>query len=194
MQNISKKFVEVMRDCSHVAKNGSNDFHKYKYATAADVLEKVNASLTKHGLASVVTPNILSEQQISTAKGTVENFVTVEVVVTLIDPDSAETLTIKGLGSGQDAGDKAVAKAQTMAIKYAYLNSLAIATSDDPEADHHTDEVSQPLSAPVKNKNPPSLICHDCGANITQRVADYSKNKFGRFLCFDCQRAYQSVA
>jgi hypothetical protein len=194
MQNISKKFVEVMRDCSHVAKNGSNDFHKYKYATAADVLEKVNASLTKHGLASVVTPNILSEQQITTAKGTVENFVTVEVVVTLIDPDSAETLTIKGLGSGQDAGDKAVAKAQTMAIKYAYLNSLAIATSDDPEADHHTDKVAQPLSAPVKNKNPPSLTCHDCGANITQRVADYSKNKFGRFLCFDCQRAYQSVA
>lgn len=194
MQNISKKFVEVMRDCSHVAKNGSNEFHKYKYATAADVLEKVNASLTKHGLASVVTPNILDSQQISTAKGTVENFVTVEVVVTLIDPDSGETLTIKGLGSGQDAGDKAVAKAQTMAIKYAYLNSLAIATSDDPEADQHTDEVSQPPSAPVKNKNPPALTCHDCGANITQRVADYSKNKFGRFLCFDCQRAHQSVA
>ena len=193
MQNIAKKFVEVMKDCSHVAKNGSNDFHKYKYATAADVLEKVNASLTKHGLATVVTPNILDTQQVSTAKGNVENLVTVEVVVTLIDPDSGETLTIKGLGSGQDAGDKAVAKAQTMAIKYAYLNSLAIATSDDPEADLHTDEVSQPVT-PVRNKNPPALTCHDCGANITQRVADFSKNKFGRFLCFDCQRAQQSVA
>ena len=194
MQSISKKFVEVMRDCSHVAKNGSNDFHRYKYATAADVLEKVNASLTKHGLASVVTPNILSEHQITTAKGNVENLVTVEVVVTLIDPDSGETLTIKGLGSGQDAGDKAVAKAQTMGIKYAYLNSLAIATSDDPEADQHTDEVAQPLNVTVKNKNPPALVCHDCGSIITQRVADFSKNKFGRFLCFDCQRAQQSVA
>ncbi|MBR0289704.1 MAG: hypothetical protein IJQ82_12060 [Selenomonadaceae bacterium] len=56
-------------------------------------------------------------------------------VITLLDPDSGETLPIKGLGFGQDAGDKAVAKAQTMAIKYAYLNSLAIATNDDPEAD-----------------------------------------------------------
>ncbi len=45
--------MEVMRDCSHVAKNGTNDYHKYKYVTAADVLEKVNASLTKHGIASV---------------------------------------------------------------------------------------------------------------------------------------------
>ena len=194
MQNIAKKFVEVMRDCSHVAKNGSNDFHRYKYATAADVLEKVNASLTKHGLASGVTPNILNTQQISTAKGNVENLVTVEVVVTLIDPDSGETLTIKGLGSGQDAGDKAVAKAQTMAIKYAYLNSLAIATNDDPEAHQHTDEVTQPTTTPVRNKNPPALTCHDCGANITQRVADFSKNKFGRLLCYDCQRSQQSVA
>ena len=110
MQKIAKKFVEVMRDCSHVAKNGTNDFHKYKYATATDVLEKVNASLTKHGLASVVTPNLLSMQQVTTAKGNVEQLATIEVSVMLIDAESGETLTFKGLGSGQDPSDKAVAK------------------------------------------------------------------------------------
>ena len=118
MQKIAKKFVEVMRDCSHVAKNGTNDFHKYKYATAADVLEKVNSSLTKHGLASIVTPSLLSMQEITTAKGNTERLATVEVTVTLIDSESGESFTIKGLGSGQDPSDKAVAKAQTMAIKY----------------------------------------------------------------------------
>ena len=41
MKNLAKKLVEVMKDCGHVAKNGSNDFHKYKYATAADVLSLV---------------------------------------------------------------------------------------------------------------------------------------------------------
>ena len=45
MQKIAKKFVEVMRECSHVSKNGTNDFHKYKYATAADVLEKQKAAI-----------------------------------------------------------------------------------------------------------------------------------------------------
>ena len=118
MQKIAKKFVEVMRDCSHVAKNGTNDFHKYKYATATDVLEKVNASLTKHGLASIVTPSLLSMQEITTAKGNTERLATVEVSVTLIDSESGETLTLKGLGSGQDSGDKSVAKAQTMGLKY----------------------------------------------------------------------------
>ena len=105
MQKIAKKFVEVMRECSHVAKNGTNDFHRYKYATAADVLEKVNASLTKHGLSSVVTPNLLNMQQVTTAKGNVEQLATVEVVITLIDSESGETLTLKGLDSGQDSGD-----------------------------------------------------------------------------------------
>ena len=187
MQKIAKKFVEVMRECSHVAKNGTNDFHKYKYATAADVLEKVNASLTKHGLASVVTPNLLNMQQVTTAKGNVEQLATVEVSVTLIDAESGETLMLKGLGSGQDSGDKSVAKAQTMGLKYCYLNSLAIATNDDPEADSKTDEAMQSKTA----NNP---TCHDCGANITQRVADYSKSKFGKALCYDCQRSRQKVA
>ena len=183
-----------MKECSHVAKNGTNDYHKYKYVTAADVLEKVNASLTKHGLASVVTPNLLSLQQVTTAKGNVEQLANVEVTVTLIDSESGETLTLKGLGSGQDSGDKSIAKAQTMGIKYAYLSSLAIATSDDPEADCHTDEVMQQKPAPQKNNATNSLTCHDCHSPISQKVADYSKSKFGRFLCLDCQRAKKSAA
>ena len=74
-----------MKECSHVAKNGTNDYHKYKYVTAADVLEKVNSALTKHGIASVVTPSLLSVQEVTTAKGNVEQLATVEVTVTLID-------------------------------------------------------------------------------------------------------------
>lgn len=183
-----------MRDCSHVAKNGTNDYHKYKYVTAADVLEKVNASLTKHGLASIVTPSLLSMQEITTAKGNTERLATVEVTVTLIDSESGESFTIKGLGSGQDPSDKAIAKAQTIGIKYAYLASLAIATGDDPEADRHTDEVMQQNPVQVKNKSANALVCHDCHCAISQKVADYSKAKFGRFLCLDCQRAKKSVA
>ncbi len=85
---------------------------------------------------------------------------------------------------------------QTMALKYCYLASLAIATGDDPEADQRTDEVMQPKPkpAPSKNTSANALICHDCGSVISQKVADYSKAKFGRFLCYDCQRSQQSVA
>ena len=208
MQKLAKKFVEVMRECSHVVKTGTNDFHRYKYATANDVLEKVNASLTRHGIASVVTPSLLSVQEVTTAKGNTERLATVEVTVTLIDSESGESFAIKGLGSGQDAGDKALAKAQTMALKYAYLASLAVATGDDPEADSKTDEATTysqkssgttaiptaTKSSPPKTRAATKLVCHDCGSAISQKVADYSQAKFGKFLCYDCQHTQQNVA
>ena len=100
MQKLAKKFVEVMRECSHVVKTGTNDFHRYKYATANDVLEKVNGSLTRHGIASIVTPALLNVQEVTTAKGNTERLATVEVTVTLIDSESGESLGIKGLCSG----------------------------------------------------------------------------------------------
>ena len=204
MQKLAKKFVSVMQECSHVVKTGTNDFHRYKYATANDVLEKVNASLTKHGIASVVTPALLSVQEVTTAKGNTERLATVEVMVTLIDSESGESFAIKGLGSGQDAGDKALAKAQTMALKYCYMASLVIATGDDPEADSKTDDAmhfkpsletpAQIDNSVTRTKNATKLVCHDCGSVISQKVADYSKAKFGRFLCLDCQRAKKSAA
>jgi len=208
MQKLAKKFVEVMHECSHVVKTGTNDFHRYKYATANDVLEKVNASLTKHGIASVVTPALLSVQEVTTAKGNTERLATVEVTVMLIDSESGESFSIKGLGSGQDAGDKALAKAQTMALKYCYMASLAIATGDDPEADSKTDESTTysqkssgttaiptaTKSSPPKTRAATKLVCHDCGSAISQKVADYSQAKFGKFLCYDCQHTQQNVA
>lgn len=209
MQKLAKKFVAVMQECSHVVKTGTNDFHRYKYATATDVLEKVNASLTKHGIASVVSPTLLSIQEVTTAKGNTERLATVEVTVTLIDSESGESFAIKGLGSGQDAGDKSVAKAQTMALKYCYMASLAIATGDDPEADSKTDEAMTSYNSKISVIPTPStatknsttrtrtatkLVCHDCGANISQKVADYSQSKFGKFLCYDCQHSQQNVA
>ena len=209
MQKLAKKFVEVMRECSYIAKTGSNNFHNYKYATSADVLGKVNASLTKHGIASIVTPSLLNVQEVTTAKGNTERLATVEVSITLIDSESGESFAIKGLGSGQDAGDKAMAKAQTMALKYCYMASLAIATGDDPEADSKTDEamasyntkptLASTTTPPSKSSNPRTrittkLVCHDCGANISQKVADYSNSKFGKFLCYDCQHSQQNAA
>ena len=208
MQKLAKKFVAVMQECSHVVKTGTNDFHRYKYATATDVLEKVNASLTKHGIASVVIPALLSIQEVTTSKGNTERLATVEVTVTLIDSESGESFALKGLGSGQDAGDKSVAKAQTMALKYCYMASLAIATGDDPEADSKTDEAMNyapkpsvtPTPSPAtktsttRTRTATKLVCHDCGANISQKVADYSQAKFGKFLCFDCQHSQQNAA
>lgn len=200
---IAKKLVAVMNDCSYVSKNGVNSFHHYKYATAEDVLQKVNESLTKNKLATVVQPSIASFSDVTNLKGNTEHLATVIVKISIIDSESGETVDLYGIGSGQDAGDKAVMKAQTAAIKYAYMMSLCIATGDDPEADSKTDEGAigkatvqkQVLKQKGSQGNQEiKFICDCCGANISEKVMQYSMKNFGRALCMDCQKQTAQAA
>lgn len=200
MQNISAKMVAVMKECAHVLKNGTNSFHGYKYATSADVLEKVNTALVKNGISSMAMPELLSCADVTNSKGNKEHLATVKITIMLTDSTSGESVTLVGLGSGQDAGDKAVMKAQTAAIKYAYLLSLNISTGDDPEADVHTDQnysdEGQPALSQKATKTayrapfPASTqsFCADCGCSISDKVRRFSESRYGRPLCMHCQK------
>ena len=190
MEN-AKKLVAVMSECSHVSKNGLNSYHQYKYATAEDVLCKVNEALTKNKLASVVTPALDSMVDVVNLKGNKEHLATISVKIELIDSDSGESIVLQGFGSGQDAGDKAIMKAQTAAIKYAYMMSLCIATGDDPEADSKTDEAAMGKATVqkqvlkqkgVQGNQEIKLICDCCGANISEKVMQYSMKNFGKYF------------
>ncbi len=194
MKNIAGKIVKIMEECSVVRKNGTNDFHHYKYTTSADVLEKVNAALVKNRVASIVLPEVIDSSDVVTSRGNTEHLVTVKVTITLIDTESGESIEIAGTGSGQDGGDKAVMKAQTAAIKYAYLLSLAISTNDDPEADSRTDESVGIARAdnPIFVDN--VLVCSDCSSKITAGVMKVSMNKFGKPLCMKCQKKCSGAA
>ena len=202
MQKLAKKFIEVMKEGSYVEKHGTNDYHGYQYATSADVLAKVNASLVKHGIASVAVPELLDMVDVTTAKGNTEKLATVQMQITLIDTESGETFAIVGIGSGQDSGDKAVMKAETAAIKYAYMLSLAISTGDDPEADTQTDisaeeDAKAVKSMPVRQERPVKPVkvrCADCGITINERVGNYSLKKYGRPLCMRCQHEAEGIA
>ena len=202
---IAKKLVNVMNECSHIAKNGLNSYHQYKYATAEDVLLKVNEALTKNKIASVVIPEVASMVDVINLKGNTEHLVTVNVQIKLIDSESGESVDFFGIGSGQDAGDKAVMKAQTAAIKYAYMLSLCIATGDDPEADSKTDENSdvgnkgtkitriemKAPKMPVEN----IVVCANCGEEIkSERVIQYSIGRYNKPLCMTCQKQLTKIA
>ena len=198
-KKIAAKLVKVMEECSHVLKRGTNDFHHYSYATSADVLEKVNSALVANKICALVKPELIGLENVTNAKGNVEHLSTVKVDITLIDAESGEKVEISGMGNGQDAGDKAVMKAETAAIKYAYMLSFAISTGDDPEADTRTDEGS--AGAPAITSVPSrrtgsrksSVACSDCGVMITDKVKSFSEQRYGKSLCMDCQKNYAAA-
>ena len=195
MQKLAAKLVKGMHEVAYIAKNGNNEYHGYSYATSADVLQKVNAALTKYNICSVAVPALIGDIEVVTNKGNKEHLVTVKMDIILTDADSGETVTITGLGSGQDNGDKAVMKAQTASIKYAYLLSMATSTGDDPEGDSKTDE-NMNLQGEVRRNSTlkDKLICNDCQTKITTGVMNVSISKYGRPLCMKCQKKRQAIA
>ncbi|CCO08248.1 ERF family protein [Desulforamulus hydrothermalis] len=154
-KNIAAKLVQVAKACGYVQKDSENKEQRYKYVSAAAVMEKVNPALVEARLISVPKFSVVSEKEKSTTKGAVWQLVTVECQLTIIDADSGEFVSVISLGTGTDPGDKAVAKAQTMALKYAWLTALNIETGDEPEADERTDKteftVHQPVNGGIPN-------------------------------------------
>lgn len=123
--NVYKKLGEILKESLRVAKNGNNDFHKYKYATEADILEVGREAFTAHNLVYTVNQKSVSNPN--------ETLTRVELEITLVDLDSGEHLLLSAFGEGQDKGDKGIYKAVTGAIKYFLTKNLMISTNDDPE-------------------------------------------------------------
>lgn len=155
MQSVATKLVQVMQACGYIQKDAENKEQKYKYTAAAAVMRKVNPALVEAKLISIPEFTVISEKEKTTSKGGVWQIVTVQCKLQIVDAESGESITITSLGTGTDPGDKAVAKAQTMALKYAWLTALNIETGDEPEADERTDQAeftNQPAVNPMYNQ------------------------------------------
>lgn len=199
-----EKLSLAMKSCSYIEKTGENTFHGYSYVTSSDVLERVNDALTSVGLITTVTPTLLDLREVQTAKGNIDKHATISVTISIIDVETGESVQISGIGSGQDSGDKAIMKAETAAIKYAYMLSFCIATGDDPEADNTTDLNTQVI--PPKTSTTRQLArtnqlmvsddlhCADCSCTISSKVSSFSKQRYHMPLCMNCQKNHQSVA
>lgn len=137
---IAAKLLQVMQTCGYIQKSSENKEQKYKYVSAAAVMDKINPALVEARLVSIPEFSLVSEKEKSTSRGGVWQLITVQLRLTIIDVDSGESLTIVSLGTGTDPGDKATSKAQTAALKYAWLTALQIETGDEPEADARTDQ------------------------------------------------------
>ncbi|MCU0533277.1 MAG: ERF family protein [Hydrococcus sp. Prado102] len=127
-----QKFFAVQQQLKPLEKSGKNDFHKYSYTTASDVLEPVREACNANGLilyASVTDSRVDRGQA------------WVNVKLTCADPETGESIECHAAGYAEDwsykdnkpTGDKAVYKAETGAIKYAVRLMFCLPSEDDPE-------------------------------------------------------------
>lgn len=139
--SLYQKILLVMDEVGgYVQKDKTNKEQHYNYVSEAAVLAKVQPALVKSGIIALPTYEVVSSEDKMTAKGSVWKLITVLCRLKIVDTETGDSDIVSALGSGIDANDKAVAKAQTMAFKYAWWKLLCLETGDDPEADPTPDK------------------------------------------------------
>jgi hypothetical protein len=139
-----QKFLAVQQQLKPLEKSGKNDFHKYTYTTASDVLEPVREACNANGLilfASVIDSRVERGQA------------WVNVKLTCADPETGEYIECNAAGYSEEwsssynkaTGDKAIYKSSTGALKYAVRLMFCLPSEDDPEKSNS--KPSSPASA-----------------------------------------------
>lgn len=203
--NIYQRMAAITAELQTVAKNLNVETGKgkgYKAVSERDVIDAVKPLEAKHGVYSypasrrvLESAALESENEYNgrvTKKTTFfERIETVYRFVNTDDPtDFIETTTF---AEGIDSQDKGSGKAMTYADKYALMKAYKISTGDDPDQTA-SDDVN------YTRKATPAPKCSDCGGMLypvkkrdgemwnVPDMAEYSRRRFDRILCADCQK------
>jgi hypothetical protein len=185
---IYKKLLTVQEKLK-APKSQYNDFGKYNYRNCEDILEAVKPILAKINVALIITDKIINIQQ---------RFY-VEATAKFIDADTGEGAEVKAYAREDEAkkgmdGSQITGSSSSYARKYALNGLFLIDDTKDSDATNkgdtsktHENTPKTPTTSKGAN-TPATLKCEGCGAAITDKVATYSTSKFGKKLCFDCQK------
>lgn len=126
----------IMGDACYVQKQlpaENNGSLRYRYASEAAIVGLLHEPMAKYGLS--VRPVMIEflVNDVFLTKHKTESRRTVLSVVYRFSHTSGEWFDVLAIGEANDAGDKSIAKAMTMAYKYALRQSFMIETGDDPD-------------------------------------------------------------
>lgn len=137
-QPIAVLLSNVANETGAVGKDGRNQQGGYNFRGIDAVVNASSAAFRRHQV--VVVPEVLDYTYGSVEVGknrTRMAHVTVKVRYTFRGP-AGDSIAATVPGEGMDSGDKATAKAMSVALRIALLQSLMLPTDDpDPDADHY---------------------------------------------------------
>lgn len=188
-----------------IKKSGNNKFAGFSYYELSDFVPAVIRIFDEVKLYSKFTFTI------DEAKLIIRNMDKIDEVEEYTSP--MVPLEIKGANALQALGG-----AETYQRRYLYMAALDIIEQDSfdancgkpqepakqqtpppktnkktTEADEHPPYRDEDIPPKVDESTgeiiTPQLICDECEAPVTEKVAKYSTEKLGRCLCFNCQKA-----
>jgi hypothetical protein len=135
-----------------IGKDGRNQQQNYSFRGVEQVLNTLAPALVQHGL--VMLPRMMSREVVerTTAKGSLQFFVTVAAEFDFVAVADGSKHTVVTYGEAQDTADKATNKAMSAAYKYAAFLAFCIPLKgvlDDADERTPEESVAPVPSAPA---------------------------------------------
>jgi hypothetical protein len=146
---IAQALNEVMKEVGAVKKSDRNSAQGFNFRGIDAVVNAVSPALQKHGV--IVVPSVEEYDYASVEIGknrTVMGHVKVKVTYTFIGA-GGDAIKATVVGEAMDSGDKATAKAMSVAFRTALLQTLSLPT-DEPDPDSQSYERSERVTVDVK--------------------------------------------
>ena len=132
---IHKKMIDVMRNIGAIGKNQKNQSQGFNFRGIDTVYNELHSILSAAGVFTV--PEVIEErsEDRKTAKGYNLIYRILKIKYKFYAADGSH-VTATVIGEGMDSGDKGANKAQSVAHKYALLQTFCIPTQEmiDPDA------------------------------------------------------------
>lgn len=144
--SVFEAWNNVMKAIGSIGKDSINKDQGFRFRGVDAVVDKVGPLLREHGV--VVVPGALEHEpeRYVTKKGSSMLAESVKMSYTVYGP-AGDSFTGAAFGSAADAGDKAMAKAESVALRVFLLQALMIPTGDpDPDSEAHEREAEPQLT------------------------------------------------
>ena len=140
----------VMDEVKAVGKDGQNTFDNYNFRGIDGVMNAVGPALRAHKVIAVPMVDHAEYGTSTTGKGAVMTTVRIKMTVRWYGPAGDHFDTVVW-GEAFDRGDKATAKAHSVAFRTAMLETLCLPTQE-PDPDEHSYEQSSRPSTPQRTR------------------------------------------
>lgn len=138
---IAQAMSAIMKEVGAIAKKDKNTSQGFNFRGIDSVVNAVSPALQKHGV--IVVPSVEDYEYATVEIGrnrTAMGHVKVKVTYTFIG-GNGDAIKATVVGEAMDSGDKATAKAMSVAFRTALLQALALPT-DEPDPDSQSYERS----------------------------------------------------
>lgn len=189
--NLYQKLIEVRKEIDKFVKDTKG--YGYSYVSGSQVLGKIRPKMDELGVwLKIETENVVwttFDYKNSKDEDKTDFIVAGDIIYTWINADNPEEKDVNKFNflGQQDDISKAYGSGLTYSERYFILKCLQAPTdNDDPDSKNTTGKKSNYNNQSKANQF--SSQCSGCGASIPKTVSDFSLSKYGRALCFNCQK------